>query len=112
MGRYKIYIAQPMGGRTDEEILQERVSILKLMEDIVGPNIEEVPSFFRGEEREKMKPLRMLGMGLELMSDSDTIVFAPNWEDARGCRIEHEAAVQYGYHIIDLSDGQNEGDIS
>lgn len=109
MDRNKIYIAQPMGGRSDEEILQERVSILKLMEDIVGPSIEEIPSFFRGEERDKLKPLRMLGMGLELMSDADTVVFAPKWEEARGCRIEHEAAIQYGYHIIDLSDGQNEG---
>jgi ferredoxin len=29
------------------------------------------------------------------------VVFAKGWEEARGCRIEHECALQYGYRIID-----------
>ena len=111
MDQHSVYIAQPMGGRSDVDILEERVSILKFMEELLGSEIVEVPSFFRGEERNKMKPLRMLGMGLELMSDADVIVFAPKWEEARGCRIEHECALEYGYRIIDLSDGQIEREL-
>lgn len=107
---HKIFISQPMHGLGDAEILQERESILQLMRDIAGPDVEEVRSFFKGRDRE-LKPLKLLGMALELMSEADTVVFAPGWEEARGCRIEHECALQYGLHVIDLGDGQLEGSL-
>lgn len=105
---HRVFISQPMRGRTDEDIRSERDSIMQLMRDIVGPEIEEIPSFFHGRDREMLKPMRLLGMAIELLSDADTAIFAPGWEEGRGCRIEHECAVQYGIHVIDLSDGQNE----
>lgn len=108
---HKIFVSQPMKGKTDEAIQAERENIVQFVKDIVGTDIEIVPSFFKGEA-ERMKPLRLLGMALELMSDADTVVFAPGWESARGCRIEHECAVQYGLHVIDLSDGQIEKELS
>jgi hypothetical protein len=107
---HKVFISQPMKGKTDDVIQAERESIVQFVKDIVGSDIEVMSSFFKGEA-ERMKPLRLLGMALELMSDADTVVFAPGWESARGCRIEHECAVQYGIHVIDLSDGQYERSI-
>ena len=102
-----IFISQPMRDRSDEEIREERNSILDFAKDILG-EVEEVPSFFEGRARYQMKPLYMLGQSLQLLSASDVAFFASGWEDARGCRIEHECALQYGIKIIDLSDGQNE----
>lgn len=31
-----------------------------------------------------------------------TAVFAPGWQDYRGCRIEHDAAVAYGIPIAEV----------
>lgn len=109
---HRIFISQPMRGRSDSDIVAERTSITRLMHDIVGDNIEVIPSFFHGKDREMLKPMRLLGMAIELLSDADTAIFAPGWENGRGCRIEHECAVQYGLHIIDLSDGQIEKELS
>lgn len=103
----KVFISIPMRGRTDEEIDEERASVMEIVEKTIGP-CKEVPSHFNSNMVAKLKPLECLGMSLELMSHSDVVVFAKGWEEARGCRIEHECALQYGYRIIDLSDGQME----
>ena len=33
---------------------------------------------------------------------ADFAVFAPGWQDYRGCRIEHDAAVAYGIPIVEV----------
>lgn len=106
-GSLGLFISIPMQGRTDEDIDRERADIVAYMTEIIG-TCREVPSHFRSEYANKLKPLECLGMSIELMSHADVVVFAKGWEDARGCRIEHECALQYGYKIIDLSDGQYE----
>ncbi len=108
--RIKVFISQPMTGKDDAEIEAERDGIMSLMQQVLGDVVEEIPSWFKGDVGH-MKPLRMLGMALELMSDADVVVFADGWEEARGCRIEHECAVQYGYKVIDLSGSQYEGEL-
>ena len=108
MATKRIFVSQPMRGRSDSDIEEERQKILQLVKEIEGPDISLMPSFFKGRDREMLKPLRMLGMALELLSDADIAVFAPGWETGRGCKIEHECAVQYGVRVIDLRDGQQE----
>ena len=36
------------------------------------------------------------------MSEADAVVFMPGWENARGCRIEHEIALEYGKYIREV----------
>lgn len=103
----KVFVSQPMRGLSSEEIEAERQDILKFVGEIVGP-CREIPSHFNEEAVAKMPPLDCLGNSLKLMSHADLVVFAPKWEEARGCRIEHECAVQYGYRVMDLSDSQYE----
>ena len=43
-----------------------------------------------------------LGKSLEYLADADLAVFALDWPSARGCRIEHEAAVQYGIATMEV----------
>lgn len=45
-------------------------------------------------------PLCFLAKSLENMSLCHTVYFCKGWENARGCKIEHEAAVAYGLDII------------
>lgn len=106
-----VFISQPMRDRPDAEIKEERTDILKFASELFG-EVEEVPSYFEGAKGKQMKPLYMLGQSLQLLSASEVAFFAPGWEEARGCRIEHECAVQYGIKIVDLSNGQYEQEAS
>ena len=45
-------------------------------------------------------PLCYLAKSLENMSLCHAAYFAKGWEDARGCRIEHDAAVAYGLEVL------------
>ena len=47
------------------------------------------------------KPLWFLGKSLELLSGADIAYFAKDWQKARGCKIEHECAVEYGISRIE-----------
>lgn len=52
-------------------------------------------------------PLCFLAKSLEYMSLCDVAYFCEGWEDARGCRIEHEAAEEYGLDIIYAEDEED-----
>mgnify|MGYP005795359219 CR=1 FL=1 len=89
-----------MRDKTDEEILNERETAIKEAEVYLGEEVEVIDSFFQNAPADA-KPLWFLGKSLELLSGADIAYFAKGWEDARGCRIEHECALEYGIRIID-----------
>ena len=45
-------------------------------------------------------PLCYLAKSLENMSLCHVAYFCKGWENARGCRIEHDAAVAYGLEVL------------
>lgn len=91
---FKIFISQPMKDRTDEEIMQERN---RIMAKWTNKSVEFIDSFFC--EGASKNPIDSIGKSISLMGEADLVVFAPGWEDARGCRIEHEVAKEYGIQI-------------
>ena len=95
----KIFISQPMRGKTDEEILKARKLAIETATRILEGPIEVIDSFFQGAPAEA-KPLWFIGKSIQLMADADAVVFVGGWEDACGCKIEHECALQYGIPII------------
>lgn len=97
----KVFISQPMRGKSNEEILLERKQMIKKVNEIATEKPEVIDSFFENAPAEA-NPLWFLGKSLELLSTADVAVFAKGWEDARGCRIEHECCVQYGIKIIEM----------
>ena len=96
----KLFISQPMRGKTDEEILTERQKAIEAAEKMIGEPVEVIDSFFE-KAPVNAKPLWFLGKSLELLADADVAYFAPGWEDARGCKIEHTCAVEYGIDRIE-----------
>lgn len=90
---FKIFISQPMKNRTDEEIMQERY---KIMSKWTNKSVEFIDSFFREPGKNSTDSL---SKSISLMSDADLVVFAPGWEKARGCRIEHEVAKEDGIPV-------------
>lgn len=95
----KLFISQPMADKSDEDILWERQEALLQVAADLGEGVELIDSFFQHAPHDA-RPLWFLGKSLELLAGADIVYFVPGWEKARGCRIEHECAVQYGLRII------------
>lgn len=96
----KLFISQPMNGKSDEEILREREEAVKRAKEVCGEEVEVIDSFFQSAPVDA-RPLWFLGKSLELLSTADVAYFAPGREDARGCKIEHLCAVEYGLDRIE-----------
>ena len=43
----------------------------------------------------------LLARALGKLAEADAVIFAPGWETARGCRMEHLAAEEYGIRIVE-----------
>lgn len=102
----KAMLSQPMGGKTNEEIVATRERAIRALRE---KGYEIVNTLFSDEwySKEKMEergvvqiPLCFLAKSLENMSLCHAAYFCKGWEQARGCRIEHEAAKAYGLDII------------
>ncbi len=104
----RLFISQPMKGKTDEEILEARSKAIEsVKEKFAGQEVEVIDSFFRGAPADA-KPLWYLAKSIELLATADVAYFAPGWEEARGCRIENECAIEYGIDVIeDYTEGEN-----
>ena len=99
-------LSQPMAGKTDQEIIETRERAIAALK---AKGFEIVNTLFTDEwysdkamkERGVVQiPLCFLAKSLENMSLCHAAYFCKGWEKARGCRIEHEAAVAYGLEII------------
>ena len=96
----KLFISQPMRGKTDQEILAVREKAIASAKDHLGEEVEVIDSFFQNAPAEA-RPLWFLGKSLELLSTADVAYFAKGWEEARGCRIENQCAIEYGIDVIE-----------
>lgn len=97
----KIFISQPMKGKTNEEIKTERERLIAKARERYGEEIEVIDSFFENAPADA-RPLWFLGKSLELLSTADVAVFAPDWESARGCRVENHCAIMYGIEVLEV----------
>lgn len=99
----KLYIIQPMNGRSDAEIKAARNTCLKFLCDVFG-QVREVDSFIEdlpGVPAPGREPLLYLGQSISKMAEADLVViWGDDWEKYRECRIEREAAVAYGIPCI------------
>ena len=89
----KIFISQPMNGKTTEEIENERNYIIDKLRE--NECVEIIDSFFKDTPHDA-KPLWYLGESIKLMSEADVVFFCNGWQTARGCQIEHDCALEYG----------------
>ena len=102
----KAMLSQPMAGKSDQEIVDTRN---RAVEELTRRGYDVVNTLFTDEwySQEQMEkrgvvqiPLCFLAKSLENMSLCHAAYFCTGWENARGCRIEHEAAKAYGLEII------------
>ena len=93
----KLFISQPMRDKSHEEIMAERAKAVEAAEALLGERVEVLDSVLTECSR---GPLWCLGRSLCIMAQADVVYFAPGWQDARGCRIEHACAKEYGIERI------------
>lgn len=97
-------ISQPMAGKTDEEIVATREKAIEALKGYEVINTLFTDEWYSKEQMEKRGvvqiPLCFLAKSLENMSLCHVAYFCKGWEKARGCKIEHDAAVAYGLEII------------
>lgn len=98
--KMKIMISQPMNGKTQKQIEEERAELVK---DLNAKGYEVVNTIFAETPDEAQdKPLFYLAKSIDAMSKVDAVIFMKGWENARGCKIEHEIAVKYNKFIKEL----------
>lgn len=109
----KLFISQPMNGLSNEEIEATRKRIVdglngmeiksdetgEVIDTLKSDEIEIIDSFFKDAPHDA-KPLWFLGKSFELLSTADIAYFGKGWDTARGCKMEHEAAVQYKIPLV------------
>ena len=97
----KVFISQHMNGLTDEDILANREYAIAEIKKRVGDDVQILESFFSDyNPKNGSIPLKYLSKAIEILADADVVYFCPNWETARGCKIEHQCAVEYGIDRI------------
>ena len=103
---HKAMLSQPMDGKTQEEIVETRERAIRALQDrgYKVVNTLFTDGWYSKEYMEARGvvqiPLCFLAKSLENMSLCHAAYFCRGWEQARGCRIEHEAAKSYGLEII------------
>ncbi len=102
----KAMLSQPMAGKSEEEIIATREKAIKALEE---KGYEVVNTLFTDAwySKDQMAlrgvvhiPLCFMAKSLENMSRCHAAYFCKGWEDARGCRIEHAAAITYGLEVL------------
>ena len=96
----KLFISQPMRGKSDEEIMETRQKAIESAKKNLAEDVEAIDSYINDAPAEA-SPLWYLGKSLELLSTADVAYFVKGWEEARGCRIENICAIEYGIDVIE-----------
>ena len=102
-GKKKLFVSQPMMGLNEKAIICARRRIIDEASRITGEQYEIIDSYIPGRKYDgKQHSVRCLADSIAFLADADAAVFGWGWEDARGCRIEHQICEDYGIPIIDI----------
>lgn len=98
----KLFISQPMSGLSQEQILLERnIAYEKAKEVLKDDEVVVLDSYFYDYNPTNNRiPLQYLAKALTVLADADIVYFAEGWEGSRGCRVEHQCAIEYGIPFI------------
>ena len=104
----RLFISQPMRGKTDAEIEAERTKIIEEAKRRFG-DVDVIDSFFKGQDTSN--PVLCLSKALEKLAEADIVWFAKGWEMFNGCTIEHEVAKRYlgDKHIVEAAEADEAG---
>lgn len=108
----RIFISQPMNGKTEQEILLNRMAATTVIYRLHPlTRIYFLDSFITGAK--DVNPLFCLGHSLQALSKADEAWFIDGWQESRGCRIEHACCVEYNIpiHYLDKNGKEVKDDV-
>ena len=96
----KVFISQPMAGLDELEIFAVRNQICNKFdindEEIIENYKKDVPT------KDVNTNVWCLGDSIRSMAFANLVIFAPGWEEARGCMIEHDICTLYEIPFIEM----------
>lgn len=95
----KIFISQPMSGKTIENIKEVRDRAAMRLEEELGEKIEVIDSMFETFPQ-GLSSIWFLGSSIKLLANADLAYFTKGWESHRGCKIEHTVCTEYGIKVM------------
>lgn len=98
----KIFISLPMNGKDKEDIDSALYMAKKALEEHGLPINDVIDGRIGAGTRSQPHDdyIKMLAKSLKLLADADLVFFADGWHHARGCRVEHLVAIEYGKAIM------------
>lgn len=91
-----VFLSYPMNGMSEDW--------MSMMRDGMKKNYDAVTkctnTYIHSHECDCDTPLEYLGESLKFMSKADIVLFHPDWDKARGCKVENYAAVNYGKETL------------
>ena len=98
----KVFISQPIKGRTYEEVIKVREDAKTILQaKFPNEEISLIDSFIPAMYFDKNNnPIVGLGTCITLMGGADCIYICDGWEESRGCCIERRVAINYNIPII------------
>ncbi len=97
----RVFISQPMHGKSTKEIEDMRdLAIKTIKANYPNEPIEIVNNFFHDDAPEDAGRLWHLGRSIQELDNVDAITFTPDWKNANGCLVERAIADLYGIKII------------
>jgi hypothetical protein len=110
----RLFIAQPMTGKSTDEINlirgivarafidhlieEEDFTTVELIDQVNLPDPMAVPRHVS----ERDVRLRCLGRSITMLGSADVVIFAGDWNSAKGCHIEKEICETYNIPIYDI----------
>lgn len=98
-----VFISMPINGRSEYDITTERLKIEEHLNEVLKEPFVIMDSFLREEPDDSVvyPGPWYLGASILMMGYADLIYFAKGWDQARGCKLEHDVAIQYGIPYIE-----------
>lgn len=88
----KLFISQPMRGKTPEEITAERERLIAQAEEVFPDEIEVLDTYYKDFDGNRVQ---FLGRSIGDLGKADLVIFASGWENFTGCRCEHAVCEEY-----------------
>lgn len=94
----KLFVSLPMNDRSKEEIFEEMNFYKNEVEKYLGEEVELLDTYF--DLGDNARGIDYIAKSIEYLSKADIVYFGRYWRNSRGCRIEHDCCVEYGYTMI------------
>lgn len=102
----KLFISQPMRGKTPDEITAERERLITQAKKLFPGGIEVLDTYYKDFDGNRVE---FLGRSIGDLGKADVAIFAPGWENFTGCRCEHTVCHEYDIsHIHALPEGMTQ----